>query len=67
VGGWLAIQVSGHGWTSWLVAASVLVGEVLDFALGRHATWVMIAGLLAPPLAAWIAQKVPRLRSRTIA
>ena len=66
-GGWLAIQVSGREWTSWLVAASVLVGEIADFALGRHDLWVMAVGVLAPPLAAWLAQKMPRWRGRITA
>ena len=66
-GGWLAIQVSAREWTSWLVAASVLVGELLEFSLGRHDLWVMAAGILAPPLAAWLARKLPRWRRRTIA
>jgi hypothetical protein len=65
VGGWIAIQISAREWTSWLVAASVLVGGILDFALGRHAMWVMVAGVLAPPFAAWLAQKLPR-RGRRI-
>lgn len=60
VGGWLAIQVSARQWTSWLVAGSVVVGELLDFSLGRHALWVMAAGILAPPAAAWLAQRLPR-------
>ena len=59
MGGWLAIQVSEREWAAWLVAASVLVGALLDFSLGRHALWVMAAGVLAPPLAAWLAQKLP--------
>jgi hypothetical protein len=58
-GGWLAIQTSERPWTSWLVAASVLVGEMLDFALGRHAVWVMGMGAIAPVLGAWIAQRLP--------
>ena len=62
VGGWIAVQLSGRGWTAWLVAASVLVGEILDYLLGRHTAWVMGAGILAPIAAAWIAQK---LRGRT--
>lgn len=66
-GGWLAIQVSSRQWSAWLVAASVLVGEVLDFSLGRHALWVMAAGVLVPPLAAWLAQKLPRWSRRTSA
>ena len=59
VGGWIAVQLSGRGWTAWLVAASVLVGEILDYLLGRHTAWVMGAGILAPIAAAWIAQKLP--------
>ena len=58
-GGWLAIQTSARQWAAWLVAASVLVGEILDFALGRHALWVMIVGVVAPVLGAWVAQKLP--------
>jgi len=67
LGGWLSIRVSAREWTSWLVAASVLVGELLDFALGGHALWVMVAGVLAPPLAAWLAGKLPRAGSWTTA
>ena len=59
VGGWIAIRMSRRDWTSWLVAASVLAGELLDFALGRHSAWVMIAGVLVPLLGAWLAQKLP--------
>ena len=58
-GGWLAVQTSARPWTSWLVAASVLVGEVLDFALGRHAVWVMIVGVITPLLGAWASQRLP--------
>ena len=60
-GGWIAIQLSKRDWTSWLIAASVLVGGLLDFALGRHALWVMVVGVLAPLGAAWLAQRLPRL------
>ena len=66
-GGWLATQVSSREWAAWLVAASVLVGELIDFSLGRHAAWVMIVGVLAPLLAAWLAPKLPRWRLRTTA
>ena len=62
VGGWIAVQLSRRGWIAWLVAGSVLVGEILDYLLGRHTAWVMGAGILAPIAAAWIAQK---LRGRT--
>jgi hypothetical protein len=58
IGGFIAAVLSGRGWTAWLVAASVLAGEILDYMLGRHVAWVMIAGILAPLLAAWIVQKL---------
>jgi len=61
-GGWLAIWMSGRDWTSWLVAGSVVVGGILDFLLGRHPLWVMVAGPLAPLVAAWLAQKLPSRR-----
>ena len=67
VGGWLAVQVSTREWSAWLVAASVLVGELLDFSLGRHAVWVMVVGVIAPLLAGWLAQKLPGWRVRTTA
>ena len=59
-GGWIAIQLSARTWTSWLIAASVLVGEFLDFALGRHALWVIVVGVVAPVIGAWVAQRLPR-------
>lgn len=63
-GGWIAVQISSREWAAWLVAASVLVGALLDFSLGRHALWVMAAGVLAPILAAWLARKLPRWSRR---
>ncbi len=56
MGGWLAIGVSGRAWTAWLVAASVIAGQLLSYMLGRHPTWLMAAGVLAPLAAAWAAQ-----------
>ena len=58
LGGCIAVVLSSRAWTAWLVAASVLAGEILDYLLGRHAAWVMISGILAPLLAAWIVQKL---------
>ena len=66
-GGWLAIQLSRRDWTSWLVAASVVAGQLLDYLLGRHPVWLMIVGPLAPLAAAWIAQKLPGRARRSSA
>ena len=65
VGGWFAVQLSARNWTTWLVAASVLVGQFFDYLLGRHPAWVMIAGIIAPIVGAWLAQKLPG-RSRRV-
>lgn len=59
LGGWVAILISRRDWTSWIVAASVLVGEIADYLLGRHAAWVIALGVIAPLAAAWLAQKLP--------
>ena len=63
-GGWVAIWVSNRPWTSWLVAASVIAGQLLSYLLGRHPMWLMAAGVVAPLIAAWLAQKLPRRRGR---
>jgi hypothetical protein len=67
VGSWLAIQLSDRDWTSWIIAACVLVGELADFLLGRHPLWMMVAGVLAPLAGAWIAQRLPGWRKRATA
>jgi hypothetical protein len=58
IGGFIAVALSSRTWTAWLVAASMIAGQTIDYLLGRHAPWVMAAGILAPLIAAWIAQKL---------
>jgi hypothetical protein len=65
VGGWLAIAISRRPWTSWLVAAAVIAGQILAYLLGRHPTWLMAAGILAPLAAAWFAQMLGRRTPRS--
>ena len=59
-GGVLAVWSSRRRWTSWPVAAAVLVGAMLRFALASHPVWAIAAGIAAPLAAAWIAQYGPR-------
>ena len=59
-GGLLAVWSSRRRWTSWPVAAAVLVGAILRFALAKHPVWAIAAGIAAPLAAAWIAQYGPR-------
>ena len=61
-GGWVAICVAEKAWPSWAVAASVLLGEITNFLLGRHPGWMVAAGIVLPLLAAWAAQQLPRRR-----
>ncbi len=65
VGSWLAIRVSGRAWTAWLIAASVIAGQLLSYLLGRHPAWLMAAGVLAPLAAAWLAQMLCRRAPRS--
>jgi hypothetical protein len=59
-GGMLAVWSSRRRWTSWPVAAAVLIGAMLRFALASHPAWAIAAGLAAPLAAGWIAQHGPR-------
>ena len=62
-GGILAVWFSRLGWTAWPVAAVVLVGTVAQFALMAHPLWMMIAGLVAPVIAALLAQRLAPRRT----
>lgn len=55
-GGMIAVWLSGRRWTAFLVAAAVLIGAMLQFMLSTHPWW-MIAGLIAPLVAALLAQQ----------
>ena len=57
-GGIVAVWVSRLRWSAWPVAAAVLVGTVAQFALMAHPLWMIIAGLIAPIIAALLAQRL---------
>ena len=57
-GGFVAVRFSRRRWTAWPVAAAVLVGMVVQFALMPHPTWMIVAGLAAPIIAALLAQRL---------
>ena len=50
-----------------LALAGITQARVYNEIAGRHDLWVMIAGVFAPPLAAWLAQKLPRWGRRITA
>jgi hypothetical protein len=64
VGGFLAIRVSDQPWTAWALAAAVLVATVFNFLLMDYAAWVIVAGLVAPLLGAWLAQRFCAMAER---
>ena len=66
-GGMIAIRVSGRRWASWPVAAVVLVGAIVQFALAGYPLWMIAAGLAAPPAAALLAQLLVRPRAGDLA
>ncbi|HUE78829.1 MAG TPA: hypothetical protein VMN38_04285 [Sphingomicrobium sp.] len=57
-GSWLAVRLSPERWTGWVVAGCVLVATIFNFALITHPLWMMAAGVLAPVLGGWIAQRL---------
>jgi hypothetical protein len=54
-----ALRISRASWTGWAVAALVLLGAIVNFAMITHPLWVMAAGIVAPLLAGWLAQRWP--------
>ncbi len=59
-GSWLSVRISRHAWTGWVIAAVILLAAIFNFTTMRHPMWMMIAGVLAPPLAAWIAIRLSK-------
>ena len=59
-GGYAAITVSRSGWTAWAVAGAILIAVVANFASEPHPAWMIFGGIVAPSLAGWIAQLLPR-------
>jgi hypothetical protein len=60
VGAWIAVRISDRAWTGWVIAALVLAATVFNFALITHPMWMMVAGVIAAPLGAWIGQQLAR-------
>ena len=65
-GSWVAIRVSGERWTGWAIAACVLAATILNLVLITHPLWMIVAGVVAPPLGGWVGQLLPK-GSRSLA
>ena len=65
-GAWVALRVSAEAWAGWAIAGCVLAATILNLALIRHPLWMIVAGLAAPVVGGWIAQRLPKgtLRAR---
>lgn len=60
LGGTVGRIIGRRHWIAWTVAIVVLAATVLNFVLFPHPLWMILAGLLAPLLAAWLATRTPR-------
>lgn len=65
IGSFAAIRISGHARSGWVVAAFIVAAVVLNFLLQRYPLWLMIAGLIAPLLTAWLARPLAGVRHRS--
>lgn len=65
-GGYAAILVSRIKSMAWAVAMVILLAVGFRFAIADAPAWMIAGGLVAPPLAAWIAQRLP-VRRRSAA
>ncbi|MBA3512391.1 hypothetical protein [Sphingomonas sp.] len=61
-GSWVAIRVSGERWAGWAIAVFVLAATILNLVLITHPPWMIVAGVIAPVLGAWIGQMLPKGR-----
>ncbi len=58
-GSLVARRVSAERWAGWAIAACVLAATLLNLALITHPVWMIVAGVVAPVLGGWIAQRLP--------
>lgn len=67
LGGYVAILMSRVDWSAWPIAGVIWLAVILRFALSAAPLWMIVGGILAPPLAGWLAQRLPRSRRRAAA
>ena len=61
-GSWVAIRVSGERWAAWAIGALVLAATILNLVMITHPTWMIVAGVIAPLLGAWLGRMLPNER-----
>ena len=65
LGGYTAVWISRVGATSWAVAGVILLAVAFRFVIAPAPSWMIIGGLVAAPLAGWLAQQIPRRRVKS--
>ncbi|QPQ54236.1 hypothetical protein IC614_07640 [Allosphingosinicella flava] len=60
-GAWVACRIAGRALAGWIVAILVAVSGVATMLMIPHPAWMWAAGILLPPLAAYIAQRLARV------
>ena len=58
VGGWVAGRVAREPRAAWIIAGIFIVMTAITIASIPHPMWMVVAGLVAPLLAAWIASRM---------
>lgn len=61
-GSWLAMRVSGSNAPGWIVGGAMVGAALYRAWTISDAWWIILAGLLVPLLATWLAQKAVGLR-----
>jgi hypothetical protein len=61
-GSWVAVRICGERRAGWAIAGCVLAATVLNLALIAHPLWMVVAGVIAPFLGGWIAERLPKSR-----
>lgn len=53
--GFMGGYVSQRAWTGWIAGGLLYLATILNLMLIPHPSWMWAVGLIAPPLAVWIA------------
>lgn len=63
VGGWIANAIAARAWAGWIIAALLVAGAVATMVMIPHPAWMWVAGVAAPLLGGWLAQRLARTRT----
>ena len=58
LGAWAANRIARRALAGWIVALLVVAAGVATMAMIPHPAWMWAGGILLPPAAAWLAQRL---------